>query len=1033
MDPNDLYIINFDSAKLQNDLNSGPQVTSSKDTKDLNWLLSVDEKAVAEPAASPQGMPEQGSSDIEWLLRTTGPVSPKLEREFQTEKEDTQQHIMPNAGNNFDWEEYVKSALRYDTGDTSDMDPEKPGKRPPEGEYWWQAASPGELIKDADEIASLYWDPVRDENGEPVLDSEGDPLYWRSTNRPQWSEMSTSGKMGNAGIEDRSATAPMKEHVGLMGKAADMILGTHITNLDDTIRHIMYGDSQMKQEAFFGILNDIMWWVPEAMSSMFTGVERNAVKAIIAQTAKGPVTDQMINQALKARLPGRSEMEVLKHQFLTGHATPRMMVKTLDKILPTALKNKLIKTNIWENFAVPVIEYLPKKAVSARFMPAFIFGEKDIPWKSLAEIWQPGIERAHQKGMGADIRYATAKRQLNTAAGEEFSQRLLAETPRNRMDAILEAGGTDTKNSVAKALAREYKAELSRQGMTWEYRKTLMPVLDKALKKLQPTFMQDPATAARVDKVFTEIDKVLSGKKVKPKHIQAELARHIEDPLLPDLAKSVLYDIHDLPFTTATDIANGSRKASQTWMVESLKKRGDIVSVTKKGDMVLSNYPGLKGMWVDRDVELELRAMQSIPEMSNRMYNKLFMSPWKTMKVIVRPATHIRNIMSNTILNDWGGLPFYRWDYYVQAGKKFGKDSGAFREWKNATGIPGTFSTSEVTTLTEHLKYSHNMLDTALYWFYENPYTRNMRDLYNKEEQFFKFAKYLWNRDHNGMGVKEAALDSMKWTFNYNEITRATAGMRTYAAPFFTWQAKVLPLMAETAVKHPVRFFKWPMFMWGMQQYGMMQQNINDSEWQGINSLLPEYIKDGQFGLMPWRDNKNRLQLLNFTYIMPGLGDMSQMISDPASYTLGAPLISLGGAILSKTRFSGAPLYYDWETPTNKVLKTLGYVYQNLAPGMAAFPGSVNWGHLMDTINDDPNAMTWSQMVAGEMGMKITPLNLEKLARQRNAIDAIHRSEMARDLQKAMREARSGEDRQEALKQYNKSLQRLNRKRAGLD
>ncbi|MBV6343573.1 hypothetical protein HWQ67_18545 [Candidatus Magnetobacterium casensis] len=406
--------------------------------------------------------------------------------------------------------------------------------------------------------------------------------------------------------------------------------------------------------------------------------------------------------------------------------------------------------------------------------------------------------------------------------------------------------------------------------------------------------------------------------------------------------------------------------------------------------------------------------------------NRMFLSPWKTSKLILSPAAHFRNTMSNFILNDWGGLPFYRLDIYKQAAQELKSKGKLFRELQRETGMGGSFSVAEIEQVTGGMKYGANGLDHALSLFDRNFAVSKMRNMYNVEEQWFKMAKYIWNKKQ-GMQQYEAAMDAMKWTFNYGEITRATAAIRGTAAPFFTWTSKVVPLMAETALKHPVRFAKWPLMFQGMQAAAIENQNINDEEWGWIQSILPDYIKEGAFFLLPFRDQKDRLQMLNMTYIMPGLGDMMDIWRDPASSFLGSPFLTMSADILRNKTFMGTPIYYDWETPGGKFAKSLAHIWQGLVPNFPAIPGTIDFEKMYDTINNTPDSMTWGQIAASQLGLRMTPINVEQMARSRQALDDIHRAEIGSQLKRELRGATSPKQAQAIVEHYSRLRERLER------
>lgn len=516
-----------------------------------------------------------------------------------------------------------------------------------------------------------------------------------------------------------------------------------------------------------------------------------------------------------------------------------------------------------------------------------------------------------------------------------------------------------------------------------------------------------------------------------PKLVQKALKGAIEDPNTPNELKFLARDLYNLPYSTPAAVAEASKKASTSFLVSNLKRLGVVQDQLPQGaklgdDWWLSKFPTLKGAYVPRDVELELRAIMDIPKYTQAGFlgkmNRMLLTPWKTGKVILRPASHFRNAISNVILNDWGGLPFYRMDVYLDAAKEFKNRGKLWKEWERLSGAGGTFSVAEVENITGGMKYGSNMMDHMLSKF--DQMVSVPRQIYNAEEQYFKLAKYMWNRNH-GMKDYESFLDAMKWTFNYGEITRATAAIRGTIAPFYTWTSKVMPLMAETAVKHPIRFAKWPMMFEAMQIGAIDQLNMSNDEWSWVDSILPDYIREGAFLLLPWRDAQDRLQLLNLTYIMPGLGDMTDLMRDPSGQMFGSPFISIAAGLRDNVRYGGAPISYDWEPWSTRVAKKMAYVWESMIPSFPLIPGTVDFNDMYDRITNTPEAPTWGQIAASQFGLRATTVNVESMARRRQALDDIHRSQIGSRMKSELREATSPEQAQRIVEHYSRLRERL--------
>jgi hypothetical protein len=442
-----------------------------------------------------------------------------------------------------------------------------------------------------------------------------------------------------------------------------------------------------------------------------------------------------------------------------------------------------------------------------------------------------------------------------------------------------------------------------------------------------------------------------------------------------------------------------------------------------------------RSLYVQRDVELELKAMKEIPEIANKAFNKYFMGPWKIAKVMMRPAAWGRNILTNLAQNHLGGLPFYRQDMYLKSyqgmrgseGVKVeGKSVGShWKDWNKATGSGGTFAMNDVVQLGEGMKYGSNMWERGLSAF--DKIAAPAKTVYSAQEQLFKFAKYLHNIE-GGMGQKEAAWDAMKWTFNYGEITRATAKVRSYAMPFFTWQSKVFPQVLEAVVKHPVKFAGLVTLYHGMQNAAIESAGMTAGEFEVFKTKMPEYLNNGLMMPMPWRDSQDRLNFLDLTYIVPGFGDAYQMSGHPMAQIFQHPLVSIAGGLQANKKYSGAPIWYDWEPATTKAAKWIGYIWEQLVP--APMPGGTDWRNMYQAFVETPMSefdptvrdLSRSQALAGSIGFKINPVDVGTAMQSSAALEKMKLSEIRSNLRKKLQSARSQDERQALVDKYSKYL-----------
>jgi len=235
--------------------------------------------------------------------------------------------------------------------------------------------------------------------------------------------------------------------------------------------------------------------------------------------------------------------------------------------------------------------------------------------------------------------------------------------------------------------------------------------------------------------------------------------------------------------------------------------------------------------------------------------------------------------------------------------------------------------------------------------------------------------------------------------------------------PFVRWYNKAIPLGLETAVKHPVRFGKWLGFGAALQQQALSENKISEQEWERINENLPEYMQKGLYLLMPWRDEKKHLNLLDLTFTMPFVGDVSELMQkSPIETILQNPVFTMASTLKSKTKFSGAPLYHDWESGTDKFSKVMLYAWEQLTPSLA--PKGTDWNKLHKAFTEQDSALSAEQALASIVGFKITPIGTIKQARTKRAIKRIYNQEIYSSLRRELKTSSSADETKEVLERY---------------
>lgn len=299
----------------------------------------------------------------------------------------------------------------------------------------------------------------------------------------------------------------------------------------------------------------------------------------------------------------------------------------------------------------------------------------------------------------------------------------------------------------------------------------------------------------------------------------------------------------------------------------------------------------LSGKYVHPEIAREIEFIQQQKPQWEKAINKAY-GAWKYGKVILSPKTHIRNMMSNSVLAHLGGMPLWEQPVYLtRAIKEMATNGKVFSDVKrNSSIFNTTWTQQELRNVYDDMMSlkgvsatnpveSSTILRTAL--SKTKQAGNKMADLYQKEEQVYKMAKILHSLE-NGKDLKAAIADANKWLFDYSDVTRAQQQYRNsmLGAPFATFTLKALPRVAEAAVTTPWRFAAPFAMIYGLEESARNYFGDTKEESDKKRKLLPEYMRGKMLGMpsyprVPVSDEFGREYYLDLTYILPW-GDIGE-------------------------------------------------------------------------------------------------------------------------------------------------------------
>jgi len=375
------------------------------------------------------------------------------------------------------------------------------------------------------------------------------------------------------------------------------------------------------------------------------------------------------------------------------------------------------------------------------------------------------------------------------------------------------------------------------------------------------------------------------------------------------------------------------------------------------------------------------------------------MAEFKFSKVVLSPATHIRNVLSNMTLNWWklGMVPNPA--AFVKAWGEISSDAPIVQRARKAGLGASTFASQELKGLLDDPQMLGISDKVGSKW---TRWKKTIGDVYQKEEEVAKLMAFKH-------GIKKGLTDEQAWkaaeeaTFNYAQVTPFIKNLRTslYGAPFITFAVKALPAAIETAGRSPGRiaFFQ-------KLRNAIEEQSPDIKETEEEKAAMPDWMKEGFFIKWPWgKDEHGRTPYIDLTYIIP----FSSLITQGAdvvrsvsgekgtgrSETLGqaglseTPFLNIIKEIGSNKDFAGNKIVKETDPIEQQVIDLSMYFAKTFAPPPIAAQIPVGYnqtsGERVDAglykswmLGDEPKqAETLAQELASYGALKIRPFDEE--------------------------------------------------------
>jgi len=435
--------------------------------------------------------------------------------------------------------------------------------------------------------------------------------------------------------------------------------------------------------------------------------------------------------------------------------------------------------------------------------------------------------------------------------------------------------------------------------------------LEEMVNKLADEF------AGIQERALEELGMSNLGKAVKANRRIQQLAEKSE--LLKDIDQKSIAN----SFIHLENKINGLRFAKEDLM--------EKIDINKMGDLAGKYIPENMANYIDEMVS------------AKTPFGARLVGEFKYMKVVLNPATHVRNIMSNLTLNWWKlGIGPWEAGRYAQTIKSAAtKDEWYKRAQKAGLGA-STYASNELKGLLDDPEALKMMRGAGNAY---NKVKKVMGDLYQKEESIAKLTAFRYGVEKKGLKDDEAWKFAESATFNYAQVTPFVRKMRSalWGLPFITFTVKATPIAIETALKAPHR----------ISFYQKMRNSIenlsDDKETAAERETEPDYIKQGFFVKLPMKDEHGRSTYFDMTYVIP-FGDLMSGTwwekgttrdtalpeSDFSAIASKVPAINLLKELAKNQDFSGNRIWKETDSPEQQRIDMAAHVMQLFAPPWVA-------------------------------------------------------------------------------------------------
>ena len=439
-------------------------------------------------------------------------------------------------------------------------------------------------------------------------------------------------------------------------------------------------------------------------------------------------------------------------------------------------------------------------------------------------------------------------------------------------------------------------------------------------------------------------------------------------------------------------------------------------------------YGNLAGKYVPEEIYKDLvSATRFYNQTSKGMYSgyRKANSLWKVSKTAWNPTVHTNNIVSNFVLHDLIDADFKYLPRAYKALMGYDPNKGLVRQLLGPAKEDeqlselvmlaerhGVFEADFVTkelgkmqelNIAQPYKFDGDAWSSgsqAALNIYKDMKTANplakLTDWYRFEDHVFRLSVFQ-DRLAKGFSPAEAGLDARKSFVDYNINAPAINWMRQTMVPFLAYTYRIVPILSETAVVRPWKYFKYAALGYGLNKLGDI---VGGGDEKAERALMQEKQK-GKFILdfMPYRKIKLPVpQIGDEPYEGPTYVDLTRFVPGGDIFDIGGntlpylpapvqPNFGLAGEVLSpllgfdlftQRKLSGLGIS-EYEDAKTKVTD----LYKGLIPNIPFLPGGFSTQRITTARKGEESAYrvkeTELEALFRALGFKIETQSIDKL------------------------------------------------------